>query len=165
MRRIRREFEAAGAAGFSTVGAYAVIDSMLDEHSRPGRSGGGGFYDYPDGSRGRLWSGLAALATAEGRAVPLTDLQERMLFAEALDALRCLHEGVLRSEADANIGSILGIGFPAWTGGVLRYIRQYSGGPAGFAARAEGLAARYGDRFTPPAGTAAFGTAQQTETV
>ena len=48
--------------------------------------------------------------------------------------MRCLDEGVLRTEADANIGSILGIGFPAWTGGVLRYVRQYTGGPAGFVA-------------------------------
>ena len=73
-----------------------------------------------------LWPGLAELATDAGRAVPFADLQERMLFAEALDARRCLDEGVLRTEADANVGSILGIGFPAWTGGVLRYVRQYA---------------------------------------
>ena len=75
-----------------------------------------------------------------------------MMFAESLDALRCREEGVLRSAADGDIGSLLGIGFPAWTGGVLRYVRQYAGGPAGFAARATELAKTYGDRFTPPAG-------------
>jgi 3-hydroxyacyl-CoA dehydrogenase/enoyl-CoA hydratase/3-hydroxybutyryl-CoA epimerase len=73
-----------------------------------------------------------------------------MLFAESLDTVRLLEEGVLTSVADANIGSILGIGFPAWTGGVLQYINGYQGGPAGFAARARELAAAYGDRFAPP---------------
>ncbi|SCG34498.1 3-hydroxyacyl-CoA dehydrogenase NAD-binding domain-containing protein [Micromonospora coxensis] len=154
IQRIRRQFEAAGE-GFVALPSHRLVDDMVDRHDRPGRAGGRGFYDYADGARGRLWSGLADLATEAGRAVPLPDLQERMLFAEALDALRCLDEGVLRTETDANIGSILGIGFPAWTGGVIRYVRQYAGGPAGFAARAADLAARYGDRFTPPADLAA----------
>jgi 3-hydroxyacyl-CoA dehydrogenase/enoyl-CoA hydratase/3-hydroxybutyryl-CoA epimerase len=82
--------------------------------------------------------------------VPFADMQERMLFAEALESVKCLDEGVLTSVADANVGSILGIGFPGWTGGVLQYINQYDGGLPGFIARAEELAARYGDRFTPP---------------
>jgi 3-hydroxyacyl-CoA dehydrogenase/enoyl-CoA hydratase/3-hydroxybutyryl-CoA epimerase len=78
-------------------------------------------------------------------------MQERMLFSEALDTVRLLEEGVLTSVADANIGSILGIGFPGWTGGVLQYINGYEGGLPGFVARARELAERYGDRFTPPA--------------
>jgi 3-hydroxyacyl-CoA dehydrogenase/enoyl-CoA hydratase/3-hydroxybutyryl-CoA epimerase len=78
-------------------------------------------------------------------------MKERMLFVEALESVRCLEEGVLTSVADANIGSILGIGFPGWTGGVLQYINQYDGGLAGFIARAEQLRERYGDRFAVPA--------------
>jgi 3-hydroxyacyl-CoA dehydrogenase/enoyl-CoA hydratase/3-hydroxybutyryl-CoA epimerase len=57
---------------------------------------------------------------------------------------------VLETVSDANIGSIMGIGFPAWTGGVLQYINGYEGGPAGFVERARELAAAYGDRFEPP---------------
>ncbi|SCE82383.1 3-hydroxyacyl-CoA dehydrogenase / enoyl-CoA hydratase / 3-hydroxybutyryl-CoA epimerase [Micromonospora coriariae] len=150
IQRIRRQFEAAGE-GFLPLPAHRLVDELVDAYDRPGRAAGRGFYRYADGTRGRLWTGLAELTTDAGRAVPFTDLQERMLFAEALDALRCLDEGVLRTETDANIGSILGIGFPAWTGGVIRYVRQYAGGAAGFAARATELADRYGDRFTPPA--------------
>ncbi|MEU8229033.1 3-hydroxyacyl-CoA dehydrogenase NAD-binding domain-containing protein [Actinoplanes sp. NPDC048967] len=150
IRRIRRQFEAAADGNFPVLPAHAVVDRMLDEHDRPGRAAGRGFYDYDNGSRGKLWRGLARLTTAEGRAVPLIDLQERMMFAESLDALRCRDEGVLRSAIDGDIGSLLGIGFPAWTGGVLRYVQQYAGGPAGFAARATELAKTYGDRFTPP---------------
>ena len=85
------------------------------------------------------------------REVPFLDMKERMLFAEALDSVRCLEENVLTSVADANIGSIMGIGFPAWTGGVLQYINGYEGGLPGFVARARELAERYGERFEPPA--------------
>ncbi len=74
-----------------------------------------------------------------------------MLFAEALETIKCRDEGVIESVADANIGSIFGIGFPAWTGGVLQYINGYEGGPAGFVARARELAEQYGERFEPPA--------------
>ncbi|MGW0655204.1 3-hydroxyacyl-CoA dehydrogenase NAD-binding domain-containing protein [Streptomyces umbrinus] len=135
--------------------ADAVIDRMVDEFGRPGRSGGAGFYEYgEDGRRAGLWPGLREHFTRAGGAeaeIPFRDMQERMLFSEALDTVRLLEEGVLTSVADANIGSIFGIGFPGWTGGVLQYINGYEGGLPGFVARARELAERYGERFTPPA--------------
>jgi 3-hydroxyacyl-CoA dehydrogenase/enoyl-CoA hydratase/3-hydroxybutyryl-CoA epimerase len=145
MQRIRGE-----TPGIPVTPGQALVDRLVAT-DRAGRLAGAGFYDYADGRRAGLWSGLAELQTAEGRAIPFEDLQERMLFAEALDAWRCKDENVIRSDADANVGSILGIGFPAWTGGVAQYVVQYPGGVAGFAARARELAARYGDRFLPPA--------------
>jgi len=81
----------------------------------------------------------------------LKDLEERMLFIESIETVKCLDEGVIESIADANIGSVMGIGFPGWTGGVLQYINGYAGGPQGFVKRARELAAKYGDRFEPPA--------------
>jgi 3-hydroxyacyl-CoA dehydrogenase/enoyl-CoA hydratase/3-hydroxybutyryl-CoA epimerase len=151
----RRAVEEAGGT-WRPHPAEAVIDRMVDEFGRPGRSGGAGFYDYVDGRRAGLWPGLREHFTrpAQGGAgaqVSFRDMQERMLFSEALDTVRLLEEGVLTSVADANIGSLLGIGFPGWTGGVLQYINGYEGGPAGFVARARELAERYGERFTPPA--------------
>ncbi|GAA4546524.1 3-hydroxyacyl-CoA dehydrogenase NAD-binding domain-containing protein [Pseudonocardia xishanensis] len=152
-RRIREET----IAGLAAEGkekplhpAAAVVDRMVDEFGRGGRLAGGGFYEYADGRRTGLWGGLAEHFGASNTEVPLLDMQERMLFAEAIDAVRCLDEGVLRSVADANVGSILGIGFPAWTGGVLQYVNQYKGGAAGFVTRARELADRYGNRFSPP---------------
>jgi 3-hydroxyacyl-CoA dehydrogenase/enoyl-CoA hydratase/3-hydroxybutyryl-CoA epimerase len=131
---------------------------MVDEFGRTGRSGGAGFYDYDDsGKRTSLWPGLREHFTQPGHTIPFEDMQERMLFSEALDTVRLLEEGVLTSVADANIGSIFGIGFPGWTGGVLQYINGYDGragvgvGLPGFVARARELAERYGERFTPPA--------------
>ncbi|MCM3265612.1 3-hydroxyacyl-CoA dehydrogenase NAD-binding domain-containing protein [Streptomyces thermoviolaceus] len=132
--------------------AEAVLDRMVDEFGRTGRSGGAGFYDYDEnGTRLRLWPGLREHFTEPDHRIPFEDMQERMLFSEALDTVRLLQEGVLTSVADANVGSILGIGFPGWTGGVLQYINGYPGGPRGFVARARQLAERYGERFTPPA--------------
>ncbi|MGA5067514.1 3-hydroxyacyl-CoA dehydrogenase NAD-binding domain-containing protein [Streptomyces exfoliatus] len=154
-RKIRNEskraIEEAGGT-WTTHPGEAVIDRMVDDFGRTGRSGGAGFYEYgEDGRRGKLWPGLREHFAKPGYEIPFRDMQERMLFAEALDTVRLLEEGVLTSVADANIGSIMGIGFPAWTGGVLQYINGYEGGVAGFAARARELAQTYGERFTPPA--------------
>lgn len=126
-----------------------IIDDLLAV-DRKGKLGGAGFYDYEDGRRTGLWPGLAEKygSTTE---IPFEDMKERMLFAEALETVRCFDEGVLRSVEDANVGSILGIGFPAWTGGVVQYVDNYPGGVTGFVARARELAERYGDRFLPPA--------------
>jgi 3-hydroxyacyl-CoA dehydrogenase/enoyl-CoA hydratase/3-hydroxybutyryl-CoA epimerase len=147
----RRAVEEAGGT-WTPHPAEAVIDRMVDEFGRTGRSGGAGFYEYgEDGRRGRLWPGLREHFTEPGYQIPFRDMQERMLFSEALDTVRLLEEGVLTSVADANIGSIFGIGFPGWTGGVLQYINGYEGGLPGFVARARELAERYGERFTPPA--------------
>ncbi|MEW2512538.1 3-hydroxyacyl-CoA dehydrogenase NAD-binding domain-containing protein [Streptomyces sp. NPDC046870] len=147
----KRAVEEAGGT-WTAHPAEAVVDRMVDEFGRTGRSGGAGFYDYTeDGKRAGLWPGLREHFTRPGFEIPFRDMQERMLFAEALDTVRLLEEGVLTSVADANIGSVLGIGFPGWTGGVLQYINGYEGGLPGFVARARELAERYGERFAPPA--------------
>lgn len=151
----RAAAEAAGVA-FPEHPAYPVIDAMAAQHGRGGRAAGSGFYDYADGERKGLWPGLKELFGGENRAVPFEDLKERMLVIEAIESIKCLDEGVLRSVPDANIGSIFGIAYPAWTGGVLQYVNGYEGGPAGFVARARELAATYGDRFTPPASVVAL---------
>ncbi|MFE6666277.1 3-hydroxyacyl-CoA dehydrogenase NAD-binding domain-containing protein [Streptomyces sp. NPDC057697] len=154
-RKIRNETRrAVEEAGGTWPGhpSDAVIDRMVDEFGRTGRSGGAGFYEYDEnGGRTRLWPGLREHFTRPDTDIPFLDMKERMLFSEALDSVRCLEENVLLTVADANIGSIMGIGFPPWTGGVLQYINGYEGGLPGFVARARELAERYGDRFLPPA--------------
>jgi len=151
-RRLRAEARKAGVE-VPTHPGEGVIDAMVDRFGREGKAAGAGFYDYPsDGSPKYLWPGLAeAFGSVAPPRIPMRDLQERMLFAEALESVRCLDEGVLTGVPDGNIGSIFGIGFPAWTGGVLQYVEAYPGGVAGFVARARELAATYGDRFNPPA--------------
>jgi 3-hydroxyacyl-CoA dehydrogenase / enoyl-CoA hydratase / 3-hydroxybutyryl-CoA epimerase len=161
MRKIRLAAQRAAEAtssGWDAHPSEQVIDRMLDEFDRPGRLEGRGFYEYADGKRTGLWKGLgdAFPPTDDPSKINLRDLEERMLFVESLETVRCLDEGVIESVADANIGSILGIGFPGWTGGVLQHINQYEHegheqGPAAFVARAKQLAEKYGERFEPPA--------------
>jgi 3-hydroxyacyl-CoA dehydrogenase / enoyl-CoA hydratase / 3-hydroxybutyryl-CoA epimerase len=162
-RKVRDEARKAGSA-FPSHPGEIVVSRMIDEYGRTGKSSGKGFYDYPaDGSPKRLWPRLAeAFGSRVPAPVELRDMQERLLFAGVIESVRCFDEGVLTSTADANIGSLFGIGFPPWTGGVLQYVETYSGGVTGFVARARELAARYGARFTPPDSLASSRTLSRT---
>jgi 3-hydroxyacyl-CoA dehydrogenase/enoyl-CoA hydratase/3-hydroxybutyryl-CoA epimerase len=126
-----------------------VIDLLLNEYKRPGKAAGGGFYEYPAGGRKQLWPGLKSRFEKADRQISPKDVRDRLLFVQAIETVRCLEEGVLTSTADANVGSIFGIGFAAWTGGALQFINQY--GVKDFVARAQYLAGQYGERFNPPA--------------
>ncbi|MCP2260742.1 3-hydroxyacyl-CoA dehydrogenase / enoyl-CoA hydratase / 3-hydroxybutyryl-CoA epimerase [Streptoalloteichus tenebrarius] len=130
--------------------AFPVIDLMVNELGRAGRAAGAGFYDYPQDGPKRLWPELTTrFHRPERDDVDGRELRDRLLFVQALEAVRCLEDGVLTSVADANVGSIMGIGFPPWTGGVLQFVNGY--GLSAFVARADELAAAHGERFAPPA--------------
>jgi len=148
----RKAIEETGAT-YEPHPAEVVVNKMI-EIGRPSRLKGAGFYEYVDGKRVGLWEGLAETFKSGSSTPPLQDMIDRMLFAEALETQKCLDEGVLTSTADANIGSIMGIGFPPYTGGSAQFIVGYQGalgtGKDAFVARAKELAAKYGDRFTPP---------------
>lgn len=123
-----------------------VADRML-EANRPGKLAGAGFYEYPANGKKHLWSGLKETFGGEAE-FELQDLKDRMLYIMAIETARCMEEKVLTSVRDANIGSIMGIGTPVWTGGVLQYVNQI-GLPA-FVARAEELANQHGERYAVP---------------
>lgn len=136
----------------AVTSASEVVAAMLDEFGRPGKIGGAGFYEYSDGKRGLLWDGLRERwNTSLTPEASFEDLQDRMLFSQAIETQKAYDDGVIDSDADANIGSIFGIGFPAWTGGVRQFVTNYPGGREAFLARADELAATYGPRFTVPA--------------
>jgi len=149
--KIRDEARTAAGDAYVPHPAEAVLDRLVEEFGRKGRSSGSGFYDYENGRRTRLWPGLRTELGATNHDVDLHELAERMLVVEAIETQRCLDEGVLTSVADANVGSVLGIGFPPWTGGVVQYVEGFPGGVAGFVTRADVLAERYGERFRVPA--------------
>ncbi|MFL6968049.1 3-hydroxyacyl-CoA dehydrogenase NAD-binding domain-containing protein [Pseudomonas alvandae] len=128
--------------------AFAVIDLLL-EYKRPGKAGGAGFYEYPEQGQKYLWPVLKERFENTAGQIQAQDIRDRLLFIQALETVRCVEEGVVTSTADANIGSVLGIGFASWTGGALQFINQY-GLPA-FIARCQYLAEQYGERFSPPA--------------
>ena len=146
--------EAAAGRTYAAHPGSAVVDKMI-EAGRPGRLRGAGFYEYVDGKRGSIWSGLAELFPVAKEQPPIQDVRDRMMFAEALETAKCFDEGVITSAAAANIGSIMGIGFPPNTGGAAQFMTGYIDPESGeiglkaFVARADELAAAYGDRFKP----------------
>ena len=125
-----------------------VTNRMIDQFEREGKAAGAGFYDYPKGGKKKLWSGLKDHFN-KGTQISITDVQERLLFRQALETLRCYEEGVLTSVRDANIGSVFGLGFAPWAGGAIQYVNQY--GVRKFYERTQELATVYGVRFAPPA--------------
>ena len=128
--------------------AVYVLEKMSHGYKRMGRAYGGGFYDYPEGGEKHLWEGLKTFVRAS-KSVPAEDIRDRLLYVQALETIRCMQEGVLESSRDANIGSIFGWGFPAYTGGTAQFVNHV--GVANFVARAQELATKYGERFNPPA--------------
>ncbi len=157
MVKIRNESKAAVEAAGGTWPASAsesVIDTMIGL-GRPSRLKGAGFYEYVDGKRTGLWSGLAEKFPVADEQPAFEDLKERLTFIMSIESIKCLDEGLL-SVPDANIGSIFGIGFPALQGGAIQYVNGYEAadgsiGIEAFTARAQELAEKYGERFTPPA--------------
>lgn len=126
-----------------------VVETMVGDYGRGGRYHGGGFYEYgADGSK-EVWSGLAELYGATTSPLSDADAKDRLLFRQVIEALKCLETGVLRTVADGNIGSIMGIGAPAWTGGLLQFVNTY--GLQNFIDRCASLSAAYGERFQAPA--------------
>lgn len=146
----KKDTEAAGGI-WNAHPAEAIIDQMVKDHGRKGKAAGAGFYEYPAKGRKYLWPELETLYvdSEKARKVELQELKDRILFIQAIETVRCLEEGVLRSVEDANIGSIFGIGYAPWTGGAIQFINQY--GVRAFTERARELAATYGERFSPPA--------------
>jgi 3-hydroxyacyl-CoA dehydrogenase/enoyl-CoA hydratase/3-hydroxybutyryl-CoA epimerase len=126
-----------------------VIDTMVVQNGRGGRHHGGGFYEYAEDGSKAIWPKLFDLYYKSDICLPAGDIKDRLLFRQVIEALKCLESGVLRSEEDGNIGSIMGIGAPVWTGGLLQFVKTY--GYDRFVARCEELQAAYGDRFAPPA--------------
>jgi 3-hydroxyacyl-CoA dehydrogenase/enoyl-CoA hydratase/3-hydroxybutyryl-CoA epimerase len=132
--------------------ADVLVDRMCLELGRKGKAAGAGFYDYPSGGKKTLWQGLFEHFVLDERRRPteteFCDLKDRLLYITALESIRCLEEGVVRSVGDANIGSIMGIGAPPWTGGTLQLVTHV--GARRFVERALELAKDHGERFEPP---------------
>lgn len=149
IHKVNRQTAADLGSGFRETAATRLIARMVEREGRIGKRAGRGFYDYPAEGRKRLWPDLAALAGTRAPATPVADLKERFLTIQALEAARCVEEGVIADAGDADVGAVLGWGFAPWTGGPLSYIDSV--GPSAFVAVCARLAARLGERFVPSA--------------
>ena len=127
---------------------YAIVKNLVENHKRTGKRDGAGFYDYPKGGQKKLWPGLKEIFTPNVAAVSEEIISKRLLSRQVLESYRCLDEGVLRSTTDGDIGSILGWGFPIFTGGALSYIDYV--GMDNFIADCDAFKAAYGAHWEVP---------------
>jgi len=127
-----------------------VIQDMVTDNGRGGRYHGGGYYEYHDDGTKNIWPGLYDLYYNQDYQISDQDIKDRLMFRQVIETLKCLESGVLRSVADANIGSIFGIGAPAHTGGFVQFVNTYEGDFDGFIQRCDKLSAKYGERFNCP---------------
>lgn len=125
-----------------------ILDKMVVELERLGRSKNGkGFYEY-DGRNKALWSELASHFPAAAEQPSVDELKKRFLYTQAVETAKVMAEGIVEVPQDADVGAILGWGFAPWTGGPLSYIDTV--GAAAFVSEADRLADTYGDRFRVP---------------
>ncbi|MFK7867712.1 MAG: 3-hydroxyacyl-CoA dehydrogenase NAD-binding domain-containing protein [Roseobacter sp.] len=131
----------------------AAVDDVIfwmEADGRLGRKAAAGFYAYDEkGKRTGLWNGLAAQYPVKDDQPDLKDVQHRLLFAQSLEAVRALEDGVLMDIREGDVGAILGWGFAPWSGGPLSWLDML--GAAYAAERCNQLTATFGDRFSCPA--------------
>jgi len=125
-----------------------VIELMVEKLERLGKKSGKGFYDYPAGTRKQLWPELGKYFPICESQPSIQELITRLLYIQSLETLRIMEEGVVADPRDADIGSILGWGFPIGLGGTISYIDMVGLTP--FVAEADRLKQTYGVRFEPP---------------
>ena len=125
-----------------------VIDVMVTNLNREGRSGNGGFYDYPKNEKKHIWRNLENHFPVSTTEIPKKDIVDRLLFSQIIEAISCFEKNIITSAKDANTGSILGLGFPSDSGGILQFVNNY--GVLKFRDRSLQLTEQYGKRFTPP---------------
>lgn len=127
--------------------AVLVINKFIEELNRPGKKAGKGFYEYPPGEKKYLWNGLSTHFPLMENQPDSETVKKRLLYIQALETVRCFEENVITSSKDGDLGSILGIGFPPFTGGTLSYIDSI--GVKKFVTECGQFARKYGKRFRP----------------
>ena len=128
------------------------IDKILfwmEQEGRLGRKARAGFFNYNEkGKREGFWKGLEEKYPLSTTIPTFEDVQHRLMFIQALEAVRALEEGVLMDIREGDVGAILGWGFAPWSGGPLSWL-DILGTPYA-AERCQALYETYGPRFECP---------------
>ncbi len=127
--------------------AVGTLKKMINELDRTGKMKQAGFYEYTDEDRS-LWRSLEEHFPPTQRDYSMAIIKERLLFAQVIEAVWCMQEKVINSVQEANLGSIFGWGFPAFTGGVFQYVNDY--GLKAFVEQCEVFKVQFGPRFRIP---------------
>ena len=128
--------------------AYKTVSLFVNQLGRLGRKSGKGFYEYPEQGKKILSPELSSHFKISETQPSIEDVKNRLLYIQSLESLKCLKEKVLTTARDGDVGSIIGFGFPAWTGGVFSFIELE--GIDNFTNTCNNLAKLYGSRFNPP---------------
>ncbi len=126
-----------------------IITAMIEQHDRKGRKNGKGFYDY-NGREKSLWPELGQFAV-DGildTQPSASEVKDRILYAQAIEAARTMAEGIIADPREADLGSIFGWGFAPYTGGAISFIDMV--GIAAFVIRADELRSSFGEQFEVP---------------
>jgi 3-hydroxyacyl-CoA dehydrogenase/enoyl-CoA hydratase/3-hydroxybutyryl-CoA epimerase len=147
--KIAKATKAAMGDAYPDEAVDEVLFWMADQ-GRMGRKSKSGFYAYDEkGQRSGLWDGLSERYAVSDEQPDLVEVQQRLLFAQVLEAVRAFEDGVLTDIREGDVAAILGWGFAPWSGGPFSWLDMIG---AGFAAeRCDALAAAHGDRFACPA--------------
>ena len=147
--KIARATRAAMRDAYADGAVDEVLFAMADQ-GRLGKKANAGFYAYDAaGKREGLWPGLATRYPVTDPQPDLTEVQHRLLFAQVLEAVRALQDGVLTDIREGDVGAILGWGFAPWSGGPFSWLDII--GAARAVEICDALAARHGPRFAAPA--------------
>ncbi|RJL01921.1 3-hydroxyacyl-CoA dehydrogenase [Paracoccus aestuarii] len=129
-------------------GAVDEVLFWMADQGRMGRKANAGFYAYEDGKRQGLWEGLDAQYPRSPDQPALEDVQNRLMFAQTLEAVRALEEGVLEDIREGDVGAILGWGYAPWSGGPFGWLDILGADRA--VAICDALEAQHGARFKAP---------------
>ncbi|WBU59057.1 3-hydroxyacyl-CoA dehydrogenase NAD-binding domain-containing protein [Paracoccus albus] len=131
-------------------GAVDEVLFWMADQGRMGRKSNSGFYAYDEkGKRQGLWDGLEEKFPEADDQPELTEVQHRLMFAQTLEAVRALEEGVLEDIREGDVGAILGWGFAPWSGGPFSWLDML--GAARAVEICDNLTAEHGERFKAPA--------------
>ncbi len=145
--KVMKQQEADTNEPIESIPSGKVVKKFVEELGRYGKKNQKGFYEYPANGKKYLWEGLSELYPVKAEQPTLEYLKKRILHRQAIEAVKCLEEGVLKNATDGDIGSILAWGFAPYTGGIFSYIDAI--GLATFVKELDELANAHGERFRP----------------
>lgn len=121
--------QAVMASGFERM--KLDFDSAIDKlyaNKAYGQKTGSGFYLYEPDKRGKPRKlpnpeieAVIASVQQDKQEFSDQDIVERMMLAMCLETARCLEDGIVDTAIEADMGLVLGLGFPPFRGGALRY--------------------------------------------
>jgi len=128
--------------------AIDIVNRFIEEFDRPGKKAGKGFYDHPKGQKKYIWPDLIKFYPSKEAQPEVAEVEKRLLYIQAIEASKAFEENIVTTPESADIGSIMGIGFPPFTGGIMSFMDEI--GIPVFVKECEEMAEKYGKRFSPP---------------